>query len=35
MDMAVITSATRPLSQTAKDFLELLLKELEPYQTPS
>ena len=35
MDMAVITSATRPLSQTAKDFLALLLKELEPYQTPS
>ena len=35
MDMAVITSATRPLSQTAKDFLTLLLKELEPYQTPS
>jgi len=33
MDMAVITSSTRPLSQTAKAFLKLLLQELEPYQT--
>ncbi|MDG1936203.1 MAG: LysR family transcriptional regulator [Paracoccaceae bacterium] len=31
MDMAVITSTTRPLSQLGKDFLELLLKELQPY----
>lgn len=33
MDMAVITSANRPLSQTAKEFLALLLSELEPYQS--
>lgn len=33
MDMAVITSATCPLSQTAKEFLALLLSELEPYQS--
>lgn len=31
MDMAVITSATRPLSQLGKEFLELLLTELQPY----
>ena len=31
MDMAVITSATRPLSQRGKEFLELLLKRLQPY----
>ena len=31
MDMAVITSATRPLSQLAKEFLEMLLAELQPY----
>ena len=31
MDMAVITSATRPLSQLGKEFLELLLIELQPY----
>lgn len=32
MDMVVITSATRPLSQLGKEFLELLLSELEPYK---
>lgn len=31
MDMAVITSATRPLSQLGKEFLALLLSELQPY----
>lgn len=31
MDMAVITSATRPLSQLGKEFLALLLAELQPY----
>ncbi len=31
MDMAVITSATRPLSQVGKDFLNVLLRELQPY----
>ncbi|WP_435141681.1 LysR family transcriptional regulator [Pseudopelagicola sp. nBUS_19] len=31
MDMAVITSGTRPLSQLGKEFLELLLNELRPY----
>ncbi len=31
MDMAVITSATRPLSQLGKEFLEFLLAELQPY----
>ncbi|GAA6181839.1 LysR family transcriptional regulator [Shimia sp. NS0008-38b] len=31
MDMAVITSATRPLSRLGKEFLELLLAELQSY----
>lgn len=31
MDMAVITSGTRPLSQLGKEFLELLLAELQRY----
>ncbi|MCK8464469.1 LysR family transcriptional regulator [Aliiroseovarius sp. S1339] len=31
MDMAVITSATRPLSQLGKEFMKLLLTELQPY----
>lgn len=31
MEMAVITSATRPLSQVGKEFLELLLERLQPY----
>ncbi|MBO9464611.1 LysR family transcriptional regulator [Tropicibacter sp. R15_0] len=31
MDLAVITSATRPLSQVGKEFLTYLLQELEPY----
>lgn len=31
MDLAVITSATRPLSQVGKEFLAYLLQELEPY----
>ena len=31
MDMAVITSATRPLSQLGKEFLALLLAELQQY----
>lgn len=31
MDMAVITSATRPLSQLGNEFLELLLSRLQPY----
>ncbi len=31
MDMAVITSKTRPLSQTGQDFLALLLEELQHY----
>ncbi len=31
MDMAVITSATRPLSQLGKEFLDKLLAELQPY----
>lgn len=31
MDMAVITSKARPLSQVGRDFLELLLAELAPY----
>jgi len=31
MEMAVITPATRPLSRTGKEFLELLLSELHPY----
>ncbi len=31
MDMAVITSGTRPLSQLGKEFLALLLAELQPY----
>ncbi|MEP3048183.1 MAG: LysR family transcriptional regulator [Roseibium sp.] len=31
MDMAVITSKTRPLSQVGQDFLELLLEELEQF----
>lgn len=31
MQMAVITSSTRPLSQIGKEFLELLLQELQPY----
>jgi hypothetical protein len=28
----VITSATRPLSQLGKEFLELLLNKLQPYK---
>jgi len=32
MEMAVITSRTRPLSAIGQDFLELLKAELEPYQ---
>lgn len=32
MDMVVITSATRPLSQVGKEFLQLLLAELQPYK---
>ncbi len=32
MEMAVITSATRPLSQLGKEFLELLLNKLQPYK---
>jgi DNA-binding transcriptional LysR family regulator len=32
MDMAVITSRTRPLSAVGQEFLALLLQELEPYQ---
>lgn len=31
MDMAVITSTTRPLSQIGQEFLSLLLEELQPY----
>lgn len=31
MDMAVITSKARPLSQIGRDFLDLLLDELQPY----
>ncbi|WP_300514618.1 LysR family transcriptional regulator [Aliiroseovarius sp.] len=31
MDMAVITSKARPLSQVGRDFLGLLLEELAPY----
>ncbi len=31
MDLAVITSGTRPLSQVGKEFLALLLSELQPY----
>lgn len=31
MDMAVITSTTRPLSQVGTEFLAYLLQELEPY----
>lgn len=31
MDMAVITSKARPLSQIGRDFLDLLLQELAPY----
>lgn len=31
MEMAVITSKTRPLSTVGQEFLELLLRELEPY----
>lgn len=31
MDMAVITSKARPLSQVGTDFLELLLADLSPY----
>lgn len=31
MEMAVITSATRPLSQLGREFLALLLTELKPY----
>lgn len=31
MDMAVITSATRPLSRVGQEFLDYLLRELEPY----
>ncbi len=31
MDMAIITSATRPLSLVGKEFLAYLLEELEPY----
>ena len=31
MNMAVITSSTRPLSRLGKEFLELLLTELQPY----
>jgi DNA-binding transcriptional LysR family regulator len=33
MDMAVVTSNTRPMSQIGKDFLGLLLAELQPYTT--
>ena len=32
MEMAVVTSKTRPLSAIGQAFLELLLDELEPYQ---
>lgn len=35
MDMAVITSSTRPLSQVGKEFLDLLLRELQPYKADS
>ncbi len=31
MDMAVITSASRPLSRSSEEFLELLLERLQPY----
>ncbi len=31
MDMAVITSRTRPLSTLGQEFLEILLKELKPF----
>ena len=31
MDMAIITSSTRPMSQLGKEFLELLLHKLQPY----
>ena len=31
MDMAIVTSATRPLSQVGKEFFAFLLEELEPY----
>ncbi len=33
LDMAVITSRTRPLSVLGQEFLELLLQELEPFRT--
>jgi len=31
MDMAIIISSTRPMSQLGKEFLELLLHKLQPY----
>lgn len=34
MDMAVVTSSTRPMSQVGQDFLDLLLAELKPYAAP-
>ncbi len=35
MDMAVITSTTRPLSQVGQEFLAYLMQELEPYSATS
>ncbi len=34
MNMAVITSKTRPLSQIGQEFLALLLEDLKPYSDP-
>ncbi|NQW13117.1 MAG: LysR family transcriptional regulator [Rhodobacter sp.] len=34
MDMAVITSKTRPMSSIGQEFLELLITELAPYASP-
>ncbi|MGB0928513.1 MAG: LysR family transcriptional regulator, partial [Pikeienuella sp.] len=31
MDMAVVTSITRPMSQIGQEFLTLLLAELQPF----